>query len=268
MTTPPRSTAPGPDAALNKELVGALLKACSLLDRFGADRPTWTLNELTAVSGMNKTTIHRLMATLIHAGWVDRTPEGGYRATVRVFEIGASALADLDIRSAARPHMTDLAAEFGDTAYLMVPAEEGAVCIDKVEGSGNLVVAGINIGTVLPYHAAAGPVVMLACSSKLRDTWIRQGLPTFTSRTIYEPSALVAHLDVVRDIGFSVSESDFLEGVSAVAAPIFDASGSVLGSISIGGRSENFRGKTLDNKVAAVKRAATRISSVLQAAEG
>ncbi|MEH6819849.1 MAG: IclR family transcriptional regulator [Dietzia psychralcaliphila] len=268
MPSSPRPTSPASDASQSRELVGALLKACALLDHFGADRSTWTLNELTEVSGMNKTTVHRLMATLIHAGWVDRTPEGGYRVTVRLFEIGASALADLDIRSAARSFMTGLVAEFGDTAYLMVPAEEGAVCIDKVEGSGSLVVAGINVGTVLPYHAAAGPVAMLAYSPELRETWIRQGLSTYTSRTVHEPGALAAHLDEVRADGYSLSESDFLEGVSAVAAPILDDAGSVLGSISIGGRSENFSGEVLEAKIARVRRAATRISSALQAARG
>ena len=248
--------------------MGTLLKACTLLERFGADRPTWTLNELTEASGMNKTTVHRMMATLIHAGWVVRTPEGAYRVTVRIVEIGASALAEMDIRSAARSSMTDLVAEFGDTAYLMVPSERGAVCIDKVEGSGSLVVAGINIGTVLPYHAAAGPVVILAHSPQLQDSWIRRDLHTYTSRTVHEPNALVAHLEEVRANGYSLSESDYLEGVSAVAAPILGDGDSVLGSISIGGRTENFRGDTLERKVAAVRRAAQRISSVLQVTGG
>ncbi|AWH91564.1 IclR family transcriptional regulator [Dietzia lutea] len=262
------STSSESQAPPNKELVGALLKACSLLDHFGADRPEWTLNELTAVSGMNKTTIHRLMATLIHAGWVDRTGDGAYRVTVRLFEIGSSALAELDLRSAARPHLLALAAGFGDTAYLMVPADEGAVCIDKVDGTGSLVVAGINIGTVLPYHAAAGPVVMLANSPALRDRWVQEGLTRFTSRTMHDPGALAAHLDRVRDAGYSLSESDYLDGVSAVAAPVRDQTGAVVGSISVGGRAENFTGPTLDAKIEQVTRAALRVSSVVQAAAG
>lgn len=259
---------PEPESPPKRELVGALLKACSLLDLFGADRPAWTLNELTAASGMNKTTVHRLMATLIHAGWIHRTGEGEYRATVRLFEIGASSLADLDVRSAARPHLIDLAAEFGDTAYLMVPAEEGAVCIDKVEGTGNLVVAGINIGTVLPYHAAAGPVVMLANSQSLRDRWVHDGLAKYTDHTQQDPTALTTHLDRVLEDGYSLSESDYLDGVSAVAAPVLDKEGTISASISIGGRAENFTGALLEAKISQVTRTAMRISSVLRAIAG
>ncbi|MFI8773236.1 IclR family transcriptional regulator [Gordonia sp. NPDC062954] len=249
----------------NREVVGAVLKACSLLEHFGVDRPTWTLNELTTVSGMNKTTVHRLMATLIHAGWVDRTDEGAYRIGLRVFEIGSSALEELDIRSAAKGYMSDLAEGFGDTAYLMVPAEQGAVCIDRVEGHNTLVVAGINVGTVIPYHAAAGPTVMLAYSEKLRDRWIRDDLPAFTDRTLVDAAQLREHLDVVRREGYSLSNSDYLDGVAAVAAPIIDRSGALIASISIGGRVEAFEGDDLSAKIDRVRDAAARISTVMQA---
>lgn len=253
-----------PDSPSNREVVGAVLKACSLLEHFGADQPTWTLNELTTASGMNKTTVHRLMATLIHAGWVDRTDEGAYRIGLRVFEIGSSALEELDIRSAARSYMTELAEAFGDTAYLMVPAEQGAVCIDRVEGKNTLVVAGINVGNVIPYHAAAGPTVMLAYSEKLRIKWVRDGLPAFTDRTLVDATQLQEHLDTVRRDGYSLSNSDYLDGVAAVAAPILDHSGTLIASISIGGRVEAFQGNNLTAKIDQVRDAATRISSVMQ----
>jgi DNA-binding IclR family transcriptional regulator len=249
----------------NREIVGAVLKACSLLEHFGTDRPIWTLNELTAASGMNKTTVHRLMATLIHAGWVDRTEDGGYRVAMRVFEVGSGALVRLDIRSAAKPYMVDLANTFGDTSYLMVPSDQGAVCIDKLEGHNPLVVAGISIGSVMPYHAAAGPIVMLAHSDDLRRRWLADDLPSFTDRTITDGALLATHLDEIRAAGYSVSNADYLAGVAAVAAPIFDRAGAVVASISIGGRVEVFDGETLDGKIDKVRTAAAAISRIVQA---
>ncbi|MGC5257765.1 IclR family transcriptional regulator [Gordonia sp. DT218] len=254
-----------PESHAGREVVGAVLKACALLEHFGADRPVWTLNELTAASGMNKTTVHRLMATLIHAGWVARTGEGAYRVAMPVFEVGSAALIKLDIRSAARPLMVQLAEAFGDTAYLMVPADQGAVCIDRLEGNNPLIVAGINIGSVMPYHAAAGPIVMLANSEEIRAQWIRNGLQAFTDRTLTDVDRLTAHLDGVRDAGYSVSDSDYLAGVAAVAAPIFGRAGAMVASISIGGRVESFRGAALDEKVDGVLDAAARVTRVMQA---
>lgn len=253
------------EVQVGRDIVGAVLKACSLLEHFDASRPVWTLNELTSASGMNKTTVHRLMTTLIHAGWVARTVEGSYRISMPVFEIGSAALVNLDIRTAARPFMVDLAETFGDTAYLMVPAEEGAVCIDRLEGNNPLVVAGINIGSVMPYHAAAGPIVMLAFSDMLRNRWIERGLPSFTEHTLTDAAALGKHLDSVREAGYSVSNSDYLEGVAAVAAPILGRNGSVIASISIGGRVEAFTGTALEKKIEQVRDAATRLTRVAEA---
>ncbi len=252
------------EAPAGRDVVGAVLKACALLEHFGADRPVWTLNELTAASGMNKTTVYRLMATLIHAGWVDRTEEGAYRIAMPVFEIGSAALAKLDIRSAAKPFMAELATAFGNTAYLMVPAEQGAVCIDLLEGRNSLVVAGITVGSVMPYHAAAGPTVMLAHSKELRDKWVHDGLPAITDRTITDAGKLAEHLDEIAEAGYSVSNSDYLPGVAAVAAPILGRDGSVVASISVGGRAEEFEGEALAAKIEKVCTAGARITRIVQ----
>ncbi|WP_459547511.1 IclR family transcriptional regulator [Nocardia sp. X0981] len=260
MAVPVESEAPG-----GRDVVGAVLKACTLLGHFSADRPVWGLNDLTTASGMNKTTVYRLMATLIQAGWVDRTEEGAYRVAMPVFEIGSAALAKLDIRSAAKPFMSELATTFGNTAYLMVPAEQGAVCIDLLEGHNSLVVAGINVGSVMPYHAAAGPTVMLAHSKALRDRWVDAGLPAITERTVTDVELLVEHLDKIREAGYSLSNSDYLPGVAAVGAPIFGRDGSVVASISVGGRAEEFEGEELAAKIEKVREAGARITRIVQA---
>ncbi|WP_024803288.1 IclR family transcriptional regulator [Nocardia sp. BMG51109] len=253
-----------PEAPASRDVVGAVLKACALLGNFGADRPVWTLNELTSASGMNKTTVYRLMATLIQAGWVDRTQEGAYRVAMPVFEVGSAALAELDIRSAARPFMSELATAFGNTAYLMVPAEEGAVCIDLLEGRNSLVVAGINVGSVMPYHAAAGPTVMLAHSETLRGKWITDSLPAITDRTITDVDSLLEHLGEIREAGYSLSNSDYLPGVAALAAPILGRDGSVVASISVGGRAEEFEGDALTAKIERVCDAGARLTRIMQ----
>lgn len=247
-------------ATAGKDVVAAVVKACQLLEHFDADRPVWTLAELTTASRMNKTTVFRLMATLQHAGWVAREPGGAYRLQMRVFAVGSAAVAGFDFRTAAHPVLAELAAEFGDTAFLMVPADEGAVCIDRVEGGNPLAVAGIGIGTVLPYHAAAGPMMMLALSPELRSRWITAVLPAFTDRTVVDRETLTAHLDAAARYGHVVSDGDYLDGVAAVAAPVIGESGAVAATVSLGGRNELFRGDLLTAKVAAVRSAAGKLS--------
>lgn len=251
---------PAEDQVASRETVGSVLRACQLLGQFSADRPVITLAELTALSGLNKPTVHRLMTSFVEAGWVHRDHTGAYRIRMPLFVIGAAALADFDLRTEARPELEALAAQFGDTAFLMVPSDAGAVCIDRVVGGKPMVLTAVSVGSVLPYNAAAAPVAMVAFDPKLRRRVLQEPLRAFTEKTHVDPEEFAAHLDLVRASGISRSRDDYLDGVSAVAAPILGPDGSLLGTISLGGRSEDFVGTEGDERADAVRAAATRLS--------
>ncbi len=255
----------GDPQATSRETVGSVLRGCRRREHFGADRPVITLAELTAASGLNKPTVHRLMTSFVEAGWVHRDAVGAYRIRMPVFAVGAAALAEFDLRAEARPVLEDLAARFGDTAFLMVPADAGAVCIDRVEGGKPLVVAGIGIGTVLPFHAAAAPVVMAAFDSAVRERLLARELPAFTAATQTDPAGLVAHLEEVRASGVAVSRDDYLGGVSAVAAPVLGVDGVLVATVSLGGRSEDFTGAEGEQRAAAVVEAGRGLSTTVGA---
>lgn len=248
------------------ETVGSVLRACQLLGQFAAERPVITLAELTAASGLNKPTVHRLMSSLVEAGWVHRDHTGAYRIRMPVFTIGAAALSGLDLRIEAREELEALAVRFGDTAFLMVPSDAGAVCIDRIEGGKPMVLTAVAIGSVLPFHAAAAPVAMVASDPEIRRRVLRGPLPAFTESTHVDPGEFATHLDQVRAEGISRSRDDYLHGVSAVAAPVLGSGDSVVGAISLGGHSEDFTGTDGDTRAEAVRAAAKRLSDSLNAA--
>ncbi|MEU0507979.1 IclR family transcriptional regulator [Amycolatopsis sp. NPDC006125] len=255
-----------PEGNGTRETVTAVLRACQLLGQFGPDRPVITLAELTAASGLNKPTVHRLMSSFVEAGWVHRDHAGAYRIQMPVFTIGAAALAEFDLRESARPVLEELAGRFGDTAFLMVPADAGAVCIDRVEGGKPLVLAAIGIGAVLPYHAAAAPMAMAAFDPELRARVLDGPLPAFTATTHSDRDELAAYLDQVRAEGVSFSRDDYLDGVSAVAAPVLGANDSLVATLSLGGRSEDFTGPEGEARATAVREAAAALSRLVTAA--
>ncbi|WP_329236753.1 IclR family transcriptional regulator [Actinoallomurus sp. NBC_01490] len=246
-----------------KNLVVSVLKACQLMECFTREKPNLTLTDLTAATGMNKTTVHRLASTLIRAGWLTRGDGATYRLTMRPFRVGAVALAELSLRGEAVPFLRGLADRFGDTAYLMIPGQEGAVCVDMVQGNNPVRVNTVGVGTVLPYHTAAGPVVMLAFSAELRERWLARTLDQYTSNTLVDAQTLTDHLDkVVRD-GYAISEEDYLYGVGAVAAPVFDAQDEIAATLSLGGVNDGFRGSRLLEIIEAVTSSARELSARL-----
>jgi len=243
-----------------KNVVNSVLKACQLLETFSEERPALTLSELAGSAGLSKTTAHRLLATLVRAGWLARGPEGTYKISMKVFNIGAVAVTGFSLRDEARPFLLALAEEFGDTAYLMVPADTGAVCIDLVEGTSALTVKKISVGSVLPYHTAAGPMTMLANSPPLQDRWLAAPLQRFTPDTITDAQTLRNELTKIASEGYTVSDQDYLEGVGAVAAPVFGAASEVVGTVSLGGPAHHFRGARLVSVISAVREAAGTLS--------
>ncbi|MFF5986229.1 IclR family transcriptional regulator [Prauserella flavalba] len=253
------------DGSAGRETVTSVLRACQLLGHFSADRPVITLAELTATTGLNKPTVHRLMSSFVEAGWVHRDHTGAYRIRMPVFTIGAAALSGFDLRTEARPELEALAQRFGDTAFLMVPSDAGAVCIDRVEGGKPMALAAISVGSVLPFHAAAAPVVMAAFDPEIRRRVLKGRLEAFTEETHIDPAALESHLERVRTEGISRSHDDYLRGVSAVAAPVLGRHGSLTGTISLGGHSEDFAGAEGEARAEAVRAAADRLSTTVRA---
>ncbi|MBB3663300.1 DNA-binding IclR family transcriptional regulator [Prauserella sediminis] len=246
-----------------KNMVNSVVRAGQLLDAFDSGKPVLGLTELCAATGLNKTTTHRLLSTLVRMGWLTRTPDGDYKVGMKLFSLGSVALADFSLRDEARPSLLSLAEQFGDTAYLMIPGDSGAVVIDRYEGSSPLSVKHIGIGTVLPYHAAAGPMTMLAFVPELRERWLAEPLTAFTRHTLQDHDALESQLDRIRAEGYTISDEDYLSGVGAVAAPVFDRTGKLEATVSLGGPAGDFRGSQLVSIISAVREAAATISTRL-----
>lgn len=246
-----------------RNYVGSLLKACRLLGYFSHEQPELTLAILAERSGLNKTTVHRLLTTLVMAGWLTRGEGNTYRLTMRVFQIGSIALAGTNLPTEAKPFLRQLAERFGDTAYLMVPSGTVAVCIDSVTGDSPVRVNAVSIGTSLPLHAAAGPITMLAYRPDLLEAVLESPLASFTEHTATTRADLEGRLAVIRENGYGESDRDYLAQVAAVAAPVFDSSGSLIATLSLGGTADSILGTRRDEIVAAVVEGAQGLTARL-----
>jgi len=257
-TVPPMTAAIDP-----KNIVGSIIKGARLLELYSTERREISLNEFTQEAGYNKTTTHRLLQTLVAVGWLVRTSGGGYRLGARMLVLGAIARADLGLRKEALPFMRQLADELGDTSFLMVPGPQGAVVIETIVGGNPVQVHGLGVGSVLPYHVAAGPVVLAAFSPEARDMALAAERRPFTGRTTCDREDFIRRLDAVREQGYSVSMEDYIEGVGAVAAPVFGVDDEVVASLSVGGPTNRFVDGLRERTIALVVEHAATLSARL-----
>lgn len=248
-----------------KNIVGSIIKASRLLDLFTMERREVSLGEFTSESGYNKTTAYRLLQTLVTAGWLVRSAAGGYRLGTRPLVLGAIARTDLELRNEALPYMQELADEFGDTAFLMVPGPQGAVTIETVAGGNPVRVHGLSLGSVLPYHVAAAPVVLAAFSPKIEAEVLGGDLKRYTGKTTVTKVALRAKFAEVRERGFATSMEDYADDVAAVAAPVLAADGTAIAALSVGGPANRFtdllRAVTLARVMEYARALSTRMNS-------
>ncbi len=215
----------------------AALRAIRLLKLFTAEAPELQLAELSYLSGLNKTTTHRLLQALLSEELLDRNPStNAYRLGPGMMALGVQALSSNDLRLRARPFLKRLAEETGETATLEVPIDDTMLILDEVT-SKYFVGASGNVGTRWPIHATSTGKALIAFEQKGPDR-LRQNLQRLTPQTITQFDTLEKQLGDIRRRGFAETIDELEEGFSGVGAVVRGGMGEVLGALSICGPSQ------------------------------
>lgn len=226
---------PGADRTAGAELrsvVNALRVLAELAD---ADAPL-AVTDLAARLRLPASTTHRILATLIGEGYAARVPAlRRYRAGPALSRLGRRSLLDnARLQEAARPVLTSLAAESGETSLLAVLEGTEAVVIDH-EQSLQPVVAHHPAGSRVPAHATAAGQAIVAFLPEIADRIALGGLLPHTDQTITDSPAFAATMSEIRERGYAVNIGQLHRETAGVAAPIFDLGRAVVGSVGISG---------------------------------
>src|SRR6266496_2964 len=239
-------------------------RIASVLIAFG-NRGLLGITDVANVTGLPKSTTHRLMTALVNEGLLGQDEDNHkYALSLRVTALGASILSSHIVRKAARPILMELRDQTHESVHLAVLEGLEAVIIDTEDSY--FFVRAVNVpGQHLPAHAVSTGKVLLAYQweVRLREILSHATLERHTDRTITDPRLLLEELRRVRRLGYAISCSELEEGIDAVAAPIFDHLGTVVASVSIGGPSERCRPKQPE-LIGAVTQAGQQISQALR----
>jgi DNA-binding IclR family transcriptional regulator len=243
------------------ESLGVIAKASALLDQLAEGESTAA--RLSEALGEPRTTVYRLIRTLIDVGFVEPGQKRGtYRLGLRLFRLGGAVVERFDERQAALPHMEHLNEVTGETVFLCVRRGMQAVCIERIEGS-QVVSLALRLGGSLPLHAGAAPRALLAAEP--RSVWEQYcesvgELEALTPATPRTRADLFRELEQVRRLGYSVSDEDVTVGIAALGAPIRDVGGAVTAAISISGVRPAILGGRAGEMIALVTSAAEAVS--------
>lgn len=242
----------------------AVSRAVALLKAFSDVQPEWALGDLAQHVGLNKATVHRLLAALEVEGFVARSVvSGGYRLGPELIALGGCAMRSNDLRTVSRPALEELAAATGETATLEVLAGEQVVILDEIS-SRYLLGLSQDVGARLPFYATAtGKLLAAHLGAPDQERLLSGELTPLTPQTITRPALLAEQLRQVRLDGYAVTNGELEAGFVAVAAPVIDAAGGTIAAVSVGGPEVRLGGATLDEAIAQVRLTGQAISRQL-----
>ena len=221
------------------------------------------LPELSAAMKLHKTTTHRIAHVLESRGLLRRGVDPSrYCLGLHLYDLGCQALERVNIRDEARPLMTRVAFEVGETVHLALLDRAEVLYIERVEAQRSFIL-GSKLGARNPVYCTALGKALLAYSPKPEVDQILASIrmEARTKNTITNVLALRRELDTIRDRGYAIDDEEIEEGISCIAAPVLDSSNHAVAAISVSGPSSRITRTRFEIIGATVLAAARELST-------
>ena len=221
-----------------------------------------SLAELAATLKLNRSTAHRLAATLVEKRYLTFVPRSGYGLGPKSLELGYQARVQLNIPRVARDHLEKLAAQTGDTVHLGVLDGTRALYLDKLPGRRRVEISS-RVGELQPLRSTGlGKALLLdEDDTQLRDFYRCEN--GGDQRYKVSESAWMRRMReyAKRGCAFDLEENE--DRIRCVAAPVRDATGKIKAAISVSSAAQYMDDKRMQALTEDVRAAAEQISREL-----
>ncbi len=219
-------------------LVQSLIKSLAIMEVLGENVEGMGVTEIGERVGMNKSTVHRILTTLVNENYVDQDHrKGRYRLSFKMFEIGRKILNNVRATKVVGSFLEKLSEETGESARFIAPDFEGArlIVCDEVRTK-KPIGAHTRLGESLSLSKTAAGKMFLANLSddEIKTLMDEKGRKVVIEDEGYSFSSLLKDLGQVREAGFSYDAHKVgTESTCNIAAPIRDESGELIGLVDL-----------------------------------
>jgi DNA-binding IclR family transcriptional regulator len=255
---------PATDKQPRNEVMSSTIRALGVLELLASEPFEWGLMEISQAQSLSKATTHRILATLIEAGFVSHDPRHRrYVVSGKALEVGTGFLRHSSAYRAAFPVMHELVQHVEGMVHFGVWDNDTLLFL-RSYGQPSRYYQYADAGDRRPIYAYAMGKVMLAYAPKSDVIRIMSAhLERFTLHTITAAQAMERELVSIRKKGFAINDEESSIGLRAAAAAIFNQHNQVVASISISGPTQKLPYAKLDHCGALLRDAATKISAQL-----
>ncbi|MCX6639925.1 MAG: IclR family transcriptional regulator [bacterium] len=219
-------------------LVQSLIKSLAIMEYLAESTEGLGVTEIGDAVGLNKSTVHRILTTLVHEKYVEQDhAKGRYRLSFKLFELSRKILNNVRATKVISPYLEKLAAETGESARFVVPDYESSrlVVCDEVMTSKPIKVRS-HLGESLSLSKSAAGKMFLASltDDEIKELMDQRGRKFVLEDENYNFSQLKHDLIAVRETGHAYEKSeDTTEPVVNIAAPIRDESGKIVAILDL-----------------------------------
>jgi DNA-binding IclR family transcriptional regulator len=194
-----------------------------------------SIKELTEMSGLNRTTIYRILQVFLDWDFLEQDPATKkYRTSLKVLEIAGSVLRTMSFLKIARPSLLRLRDLSGESSYLGVLDAFNIVIVDLEQSYFDARID-VTMGKAVPSHCTASGKAILAFlpPDELDLLLSKNPLIRHTENTITDKSEFRAVLRETEKKGYAVSREEYDYNILVVAAPIFNIRDEAIASCAI-----------------------------------
>lgn len=235
-----------------------------ILQSFAPHERDVSLGDIARRVELPKSSVHRLLVTLIAHGFVERDDSTRrYKLGIKLFELGSAAIHERGLYGAAQPALEELARITGETCHLAVLSGTEAVYVYKVDRPSSIMMSS-RVGGRAPVHATSIGKVLTAWGSPEVIAQVRKTpMKPSTRHTITSFRAFAEELQKVRANGYALDLEEFEVGLRCIAAPVRDQSDRVIAALGIAGPLSRLEDGRLNELVPVVVDAADLLSQNL-----
>jgi DNA-binding IclR family transcriptional regulator len=245
--------------------MNSLDKITAILGCFTNERDKLSLQEIAELTGVPKSSAHRIVKSLCTARYLEQISRNGrYRLGIKLFELGSIYIEKLDLHKASFLIVRRLQEVSGENVHLCIFNGSRPVMVYRK----TMATDPINTVTTLeaaPAHCTGvGKAILAHIDRQDVERIIGLGLPSFTPQTFTDPTKLLAELAQIRERGFAVDDREHQPNVRCIAAPIRGVDGRVFAAVSVSSTANRIPQERYATLADLVREAAANIESSLK----
>lgn len=243
-----------------------LQRGLEILRLLGEHPEGMALCELAQALRLPRSSAFNLAQTLACLGYATHQEDTGrYRLGLKLFEIGAGALNQVDVMEVIRGCMAEVHQKINETMHLGVRSERDTLYIDKLDSTRSVRMSSY-VGARAPLHCTALGKAILSTmeEGQIRSLYEGQTLEAVTPRSITSLEALLAQVAQAREAGYAVEREESNDNVCCVAVPLRNREGRALYALSVSAPSFRMDEEALLRSAGLLKEIQPRIERFLQ----